>query len=465
MRVTHLIVFILGISSAHAQCYTLIDFRECDTGFESIAISPDQKYMISGHLDGTIRSWDLKTLTVIQSMDFHTGQVNNLLFTHQGTKVVSAAADNKIVIWDVPSLYMNRSFDTPVEELSFAAMDQHDSLIYYGGNNTIASNDYSYGFDNIPYGALMRVSVKSKISEVFYHYDGNTFNITDGNISYESQKLYFAQEKDLFIYNLVDDSMERVPTPYYLNNLTVSNHTIYAWGEERLIRFRKSNGKYSLREVPATFVGIPDKSAYSRIAISKNLNMLVTGSSQDECILWNADDMTVQQVLFGHSQLVRAFQFYNNDQYLLTAGYDGRLLLWERKPDLTDCDQNMDFPLVFTYFRTPIKIYDKKIIQKEQDVNNTRLSLKFKASTADTIALYLNRECIYLGPSDRWIERQISISEGNEENNLVFYSRSNFTDEVKKLSLKMKDGNEEKALVLKSTISDTEALKFIINKK
>jgi WD40 repeat protein len=455
-----LVVVYIGCSmDISAQCYELMDVRECKSGIESMVITPDGKYLVTGHLDGTITSWDLHTLSVINSVNYHTGQVNCLSFNKDGSQLISAANDNYIATWQVPSLTMWRIYDTPIEALSFAAFSSDNSEIYYGGNNTILSNDYNYGFERLPYGVLMKIGAKSKVNEVVYNYEGNGFNITDGAVNYSNDHLYFTKEHDLFICNLADKKIERISTEYFINNLTALNNAVYLWGDGILLKLENINGKFKPREVPA-MIGV-DKNAYSRIAVGPYMDLAVTGDSGNEVIIWNSNDLTTYQVLFGHSSRTRTFQFCNNDSILLTGGYDGRILVWKWRPQPFICDQINPSNIIFTSKNTPLKIREKKIMQKNCALPTGEYEVSFTSDVKDSIELFYNRKCLYNGVGTEIISLKINIDTDGKENNLVFYCNSRFDDRIGKLNVTISEGEKKHKFTLHCYTSETESIKFI----
>jgi DNA-directed RNA polymerase subunit RPC12/RpoP len=68
----------------------------------SVAISPDEKWAVSGSWQGesAIKIWDLETGLCRTTLRGHTHDVNSVVITPDGRKVLSASDDNTIRIWD-----------------------------------------------------------------------------------------------------------------------------------------------------------------------------------------------------------------------------------------------------------------------------------------------------------------------------------------------------------------------------
>jgi WD40 repeat protein len=88
--------------------------RELDTfkghtgGVESVAYSPDGSRIVSGSDDKTIKIWDAETGWRIlwtggghelQSLEGHTSWVRSVVYSPDGSRIVSGSSDDTIKIW------------------------------------------------------------------------------------------------------------------------------------------------------------------------------------------------------------------------------------------------------------------------------------------------------------------------------------------------------------------------------
>lgn len=71
----------------------------------SLAFSPDSRLLASGHdIHAHIRLWDLTTGKAIASFVGHTDMIEALAFSADGGTLISGSRDQRIRLWDVPSL-------------------------------------------------------------------------------------------------------------------------------------------------------------------------------------------------------------------------------------------------------------------------------------------------------------------------------------------------------------------------
>jgi WD40 repeat protein len=67
----------------------------------SVAFSQDEKRIVSGSSDNTIRVWDAETgEVVVGPLEGHTAWVNSVAFSQDGKRIVSGSSDNTIRVWD-----------------------------------------------------------------------------------------------------------------------------------------------------------------------------------------------------------------------------------------------------------------------------------------------------------------------------------------------------------------------------
>jgi WD40 repeat protein len=67
---------------------------------DSVAISPDGRFALSGSEDKTLRLWELSTGRCIRIMEGHTNDVNSVAISPDGRFALSGSGDNTIRLWE-----------------------------------------------------------------------------------------------------------------------------------------------------------------------------------------------------------------------------------------------------------------------------------------------------------------------------------------------------------------------------
>lgn len=75
-----------------------------DNSVRTLAINPDRRLMASGRNDGLVHLWDLNTLKLLETIDWHFGRLNAVAFTPDGFTLATTANEIRMGIWDVEPL-------------------------------------------------------------------------------------------------------------------------------------------------------------------------------------------------------------------------------------------------------------------------------------------------------------------------------------------------------------------------
>jgi hypothetical protein len=81
----------------------LCEFRGHADNAGGMAFSPDDKYLASGSVDGTVSVWNVQSGQEVTTLQGHTGWVTGVAFSPDGRRLVSAGEDRMVKVWDVQS--------------------------------------------------------------------------------------------------------------------------------------------------------------------------------------------------------------------------------------------------------------------------------------------------------------------------------------------------------------------------
>jgi len=109
------------LASAAGGDWGLINIRDALTGTivttingsgmpNSIAFSPDNKYIVSGGSDCTVKVWDIATGKRVTTLRGHGNAVSSVVFTLDGKRIVSGSEDGTIKVWDAYVDYAAKYF-------------------------------------------------------------------------------------------------------------------------------------------------------------------------------------------------------------------------------------------------------------------------------------------------------------------------------------------------------------------
>jgi WD40 repeat protein len=66
-----------------------------------VAWSGDQRQVLSGSWDQTVRLWDVETGRCLRVLEGHTGKVRSVAFGTDKRLALSGSSDNTVRLWDV----------------------------------------------------------------------------------------------------------------------------------------------------------------------------------------------------------------------------------------------------------------------------------------------------------------------------------------------------------------------------
>ncbi len=80
---------------------------------ESVAFSPDGKFVLTGSVDGTAKLWDAATGAEVRTFSGHAGPVESVAFSPDGKFVLTGSSDQTAKLWDSASGVQVRTFSDP----------------------------------------------------------------------------------------------------------------------------------------------------------------------------------------------------------------------------------------------------------------------------------------------------------------------------------------------------------------
>jgi WD40 repeat protein len=69
--------------------------------FNSVAFSPDGRFIASGSDDNTVKLWDADSGKLIRSLEGHQNWVRGVAFSPDGRWLASGCEDNTVKLWEV----------------------------------------------------------------------------------------------------------------------------------------------------------------------------------------------------------------------------------------------------------------------------------------------------------------------------------------------------------------------------
>src|SRR5262245_39866479 len=98
-----LVAICAGVQPTSAQDRLKIEIvpKIAHTGWvESVAFSPDGTRVLSGSWDNTLKLWDVATGRLLRTFSGHSKEVKSVAFSPAGTRALSGSWDRTLKLWD-----------------------------------------------------------------------------------------------------------------------------------------------------------------------------------------------------------------------------------------------------------------------------------------------------------------------------------------------------------------------------
>ncbi|MDX1991445.1 MAG: protein kinase [bacterium] len=361
-----------------------------ELNFTGIRFSPDSQTFITSGTDNNLYLWSVEDGSEIRRFEGHTDQTSSVVFSTDGTQALSGSLDRTLRLWDVATGETIRVFEGHVGTVldvalspdgRYAASSSGDAFLRNDGEDErdrtiriwdVASGEQLYAFT--PTGGYMRTVTFSPDSH--YALSGTWSGATSGYLSLWD--LETGEEARRF-YGHSDIITGVAFTPDGSRILSTSwDRTLRVWSvttgielnrfdlfDERLLNVAVStDGQYAL--VPSGFYGGNEYSRETEESADTSVWLIdlrsraevrtLTGS---EDWLWSMDissdgtlaasgsgplngevrdasvriwDITTGDVVHrmeGHTNTVEGVEFSPDDAYVLSASWDGNVILWD----------------------------------------------------------------------------------------------------------------------------------------
>lgn len=302
----------------------------------SVAISPNERFAVTGHQDHTIQLWNLDTGQRVgdpwgESYTAHgrlnhgriTG-VSNLIFTTDGNHVLSAMHHgSRLSLWDVQT-----------GQLVNESWNDHDSLY---GMSIALSPDGSHFVTDFDYSNLRIINLNTMeaVGEIWL---GDMIGTTL-SLSYSPDGRYIAAGTDYGIHLWDTETGARLGAPllgdqgwvFSVDFSPNGRYLISGGSEGNLVLWDVETGQ------PVGESWKAHEEAVWAVSFSPDGHYVASGSHDGALIIWDVETGTqLAEPWRGHYLSVRSLAFFGSGAYLLSGATDTTLRLWSVNVHNTD---------------------------------------------------------------------------------------------------------------------------------
>ncbi len=279
---------------------------------DGIAFSPDGATLAVSTWAGAIRLHDASNGALRRSLRGHAGRVRALLFTADGSRLVSGGYDGTLRHFDVVTGEQLASFPVP-HDISTGFALSHD------GNTLASSGRTGLALWSMRAGRLndrLRQHKPSIVNDVVFTPDGS--------------RIVIAKSGGIAVSN-VASGRRLLDAGHAATELDIRAASVDATGTR--VATSESDGFARLRELPSGRVlreMHTGSTTAGGVALSADATMVAAGTHDGEIHVFEASTGKPVATLEGPSGAVAAMVFDTTGERLLTGGADGSLWVWKR---------------------------------------------------------------------------------------------------------------------------------------
>ena len=273
----------------------------------SVAFSPDGKTIVCGAADSTVRVWDLETGEA-RTLTGHTGQVLSVAFSPDGRYVLSGSLDNTVILWDVAT------------GQAALTLTGHTDWV----NSVAFTPDGRYGLSGSKDGTMRLWDLVNGVTVGRFAGDSPVNSVA---VSPDAQTLLSGAADGTVRLWSVSDGTEI--GRLYGHTRSVRSVAFSPDGRYALSGSEDNSARlWDLRNGAEMYRFRGDPGEVGSIALSADGQYILSASSEGYVILWDAETGEELLRLAGHAGNAVDVAFSPDGRYALSGGHDNTMILW-----------------------------------------------------------------------------------------------------------------------------------------
>lgn len=275
----------------------------------TVAITPDSRYCLSGDNDGVITIWGLEKGEMLRQLRGHTDSVNGLAISLDGRRAVSASKDQSLIVWDLQCDKAIHTLYGHTDEIQAVVVTNDGCRAISGGDDeTVRIWDLELGKEL----ATLR-GHKHSVDSIMITPDSRTA------ISGSFRTLRFWDLQSFTAVRVLQDpslsasSLAITPDGQWLLANTVDSQ-IQVWNIEQGV-------------VANVFEGHGE--SITSIVVSSDGHQALSASIDNTIKFWDLSRLDTPSLLPSHTNEVRAVAITPNGQRAVSVSLDKTLMVWD----------------------------------------------------------------------------------------------------------------------------------------
>ena len=337
-----------------AASVTRIAPLEYESAVWSVAFSPDGRWLVSTHGDGSILIWDVVNRELEANLRQHSGGVRGLAFSPDGKRLASASEDQSVILWNAESGQKESVLSahrTRVGALAFSpdgtwlvSADQSGEVVRHDFGSDSPRWTGS-AFKNLASYCLAVSPDRRFIASSFAIYSADTGKTLFFDVHSEWSSVYGAAftNDGTRLIGVTDagnvvvletetwrviDRQQWSTTPLVTMNLSSDGNQIVTGGDGKMIRIGTIN---PLRQ---TAVIGQHNARVKAVAFSPDGKQVASAGDDNMVALWDVNRRKLVTTIGTHTSPIYALAFAPDGRRLMTGEHDRSVRQYTRRRSL-----------------------------------------------------------------------------------------------------------------------------------
>ena len=275
---------------------------------DSIAFTPDGKWIAAGGWDTSINIWNVADGTLLLTIKNFSGHAAP--FSPNGKSIAGGAGDSNVMIWDAATGRTAHTFSKHTKKVQTVAFSPDGTELVSGGEDTMV---YVW---NITNDQLVRplTGHTDKVSSTAFSPDGKRIVSAgfDGNI------MVWDIASGQTIYPPLTSNHSKVISATF----SPDGGSIASGASDFNVRVWDADTGQHLRAYPGT-------SLVNSVAYSPNGKLIAAGNNDGSVNVWDAQIVRLVHKFSGHAGIVWDVGFSPDGQFIGSASEDKTVKIWK----------------------------------------------------------------------------------------------------------------------------------------